>query len=136
MRDTEPMSENGHHQQMPKTLADLRRRAGLSQTDVAKRMGVNQSRVSQIEATYPDVKHASVLAYITAIGGTIMFVDNSGTFLDAQIAADRERDLTRESMSRSSQKGADILRRSASTATEELPLEQSHAHASGDHTGR
>jgi predicted transcriptional regulator len=51
-------------------LADRRKTLGLSQTDVADRMGVTKSRVSQIERG--EVSTVEVIArYVQALGGQI-----------------------------------------------------------------
>ena len=61
------MTDKEDHQQMscppPQTLADLRRAAGMSQVQVAAKMNVGHSRISQIEAQYPNVQHARTLWY-------------------------------------------------------------------------
>jgi DNA-binding XRE family transcriptional regulator len=51
-------------------LAERRRELGLSQTEVAERMGVSKSRVSQIEGG--DVSTMDAIArYVQALGGEI-----------------------------------------------------------------
>ncbi|MEX5634877.1 helix-turn-helix domain-containing protein [Parafrankia sp. FMc2] len=51
-------------------LAERRRLLGLTQTDVAERMGVSKSRVSQIERG--EVSTVDVIArYVQALGGQI-----------------------------------------------------------------
>jgi DNA-binding XRE family transcriptional regulator len=51
-------------------LADRRKSMGLSQTDVADRMGVTKSRVSQVERG--EVSTVEVIArYVQALGGQI-----------------------------------------------------------------
>jgi transcriptional regulator with XRE-family HTH domain len=59
---------------MTMTLADLRRKAGLSQAQMAKKMGVSNTQVSRIEASYPDVMFPSLRRYMDALGTTIKFV--------------------------------------------------------------
>lgn len=49
-------------------LADLRHRAGLSQPQMAARMGVSKTQVSRIEASYPDVMLTTVRRYLDALG--------------------------------------------------------------------
>lgn len=49
-------------------LVDLRKRAGLTQGDVARRMGVNRPRVGQIEQDYPRVRFNVMQEYFKAIG--------------------------------------------------------------------
>lgn len=53
------------------TLADLRKRAGLTQREVARRMGVNAPRVGQIEQDYPRVRFSVMQNYFQAIGTTL-----------------------------------------------------------------
>lgn len=52
-------------------LVDLRTKAGLSQTEVSRRMGVNKARVGQIERDYPSVRFDTVESYIRALGGDL-----------------------------------------------------------------
>ena len=61
-------------------LAEIRKRQGLTQRDVAAAMGVSAGRVSQIEAG--DISGIDVLdRYVTAIGGLLEIV---ATFGDEQ----------------------------------------------------
>jgi DNA-binding XRE family transcriptional regulator len=61
-------------------LADIRKRQGLTQREVAAAMGVSIGRVSQIEAG--DISGIDVLdRYVTAIGGLLEIV---ATFGDEQ----------------------------------------------------
>lgn len=56
-------------------LADLRKRRGRSQTELAQAMGVRQSRISQIENT--DLSNASLStleSYVEALGGHVRVV--------------------------------------------------------------
>ncbi len=58
-------------------LGDMRKRRGLTQEQVADRMGVSTSRVSQIEAG--DVSTQDVLVrYVTALGGTLKLIADFG----------------------------------------------------------
>lgn len=58
-------------------LADIRRRRGLTQEQVANRMGVSVARISQIENG--DVSTQDVLVrYIAALGGTLKLVADFG----------------------------------------------------------
>jgi DNA-binding XRE family transcriptional regulator len=58
-------------------LADIRRRRGLTQEQVANRMGVSVVRISQIENG--DVSTQDVLIrYIAALGGTLKLVADFG----------------------------------------------------------
>jgi DNA-binding XRE family transcriptional regulator len=58
-------------------LAELRKRRGMTQEQVAARMGISESRVSQIENG--DVSTQDVLArYIAALGGTLKLIADFG----------------------------------------------------------
>ena len=58
-------------------LAEMRKRRGLTQEQVATRMGVSVARVSQIEGG--DVSTQDVLnRFITALGGTLKFIADFG----------------------------------------------------------
>jgi DNA-binding XRE family transcriptional regulator len=58
-------------------LAELRKRRDMTQEQVANRMGITVSRVSQIENG--DVSTQEVLArYIAALGGTLKLVADFG----------------------------------------------------------
>lgn len=53
-------------------LAQLREKAGVTQVELAQRLGVNQSRISAIENGDPDVMSLATLrTYIEALGGTL-----------------------------------------------------------------
>jgi len=56
-------------------LAELRGKAGMTQTQLAEAMGVSQARVSAMERGEVDsLTVASVRGYITALGGTVKIV--------------------------------------------------------------
>jgi DNA-binding XRE family transcriptional regulator len=58
-------------------LAEMRKRRGLTQEQVATRMGVSVARVSQIEGG--DVSTQEVLnRYISALGGTLKLIADFG----------------------------------------------------------
>ena len=52
-------------------LAELRRSAGLSQTEVAARMGTSQSAVARLESGDADVRASTLERYAAAIGSQI-----------------------------------------------------------------
>jgi transcriptional regulator with XRE-family HTH domain len=57
------------------TLRELRVGAGLTQTDVAVRMGVTQRRVSAVESTPIDaLQLRTLLAFVAALGGSTSVV--------------------------------------------------------------
>lgn len=58
-------------------LADMRKRRGLTQEQVATRMGISVPRVSQIESG--DVSTQDVLnRYVAALGGTLKLIADFG----------------------------------------------------------
>jgi DNA-binding XRE family transcriptional regulator len=58
-------------------LADMRKRRGLTQEQVATRMGISVARVSQIEGG--DVSTQGVLnRYVAALGGTLKLIADFG----------------------------------------------------------
>src|SRR5690348_18025568 len=52
-------------------LAEQRQVAGLSQTEVAARMGTSQSAVARLESGTADVRASTLERYAAAIGGEI-----------------------------------------------------------------
>ena len=54
-------------------LADRRRSLGLSQTEVAARMGTSQSAVARIETGTADVLLSTVDRYATALGRRLVW---------------------------------------------------------------
>jgi len=60
-------------------LAEMRKRLGLTQAEVAQRMNVRQERVSAIERAKVDTSELRTLAaYITALGGRLEIVADFG----------------------------------------------------------
>src|SRR5215471_18263433 len=58
-------------------LAEMRRRRGMTQEQVAERMGVSVARVSQIESG--DVSTQDVLnRFVSALGGTLKLIADFG----------------------------------------------------------
>jgi DNA-binding XRE family transcriptional regulator len=55
-------------------LAEIRKRRGLTQTEVAHRMGVSQRRVSAIEHGAEQATRATLAAYVAALGGRLRLV--------------------------------------------------------------
>ena len=60
-------------------LVTLRRELGLSQVEVAKRMGTSQSAVARFEAGDLDVRLSTVERYAGALGGTLEWRIERGT---------------------------------------------------------
>jgi ribosome-binding protein aMBF1 (putative translation factor) len=52
-------------------LAERRQAAGLSQTEVAARMGTSQSAVARLESGNADVRASTLERYAAAVGGQI-----------------------------------------------------------------
>ena len=52
-------------------LAEFRQAAGLSQTEVAARMGTSQSAVARLESGTADVRASTLERYAAAVGGQI-----------------------------------------------------------------
>jgi len=52
-------------------LAGRRQAAGLSQTEVAARMGTSQSAVARLESGIADVRASTLERYAAAVGGQI-----------------------------------------------------------------
>ena len=52
-------------------LAEQRQAAGLSQTEVAARMGTSQSAVARLESGTGDVRASTLERYAAAVGGQI-----------------------------------------------------------------
>ncbi len=80
-RDIRNARDIGYH------LAQIRKQRGLTQAEVARAMGVSQTRVSRME--HGDVEKMqveSVAAYVAAIGGHLRLVADFGqattTFID------------------------------------------------------
>ena len=65
-------AERGHE------LASLRKAQGLTQTQVAKAMGVTQGRVSQIERGAARLDTSTMAAYLHAIGGELTITATVG----------------------------------------------------------
>lgn len=83
--------------QPPSTLAALRERAGLTQKQVSERMGLSRSRVSDIEALFPNVTFPSVRDYLKALGEDIVFTHETfGTTRADTIQADATRQAAAE----------------------------------------
>jgi DNA-binding XRE family transcriptional regulator len=60
-------------------LADMRRRLGLTQADVAERMGISQGRVSAIEHAKSGATELRTLAaYVEALGGRLEIIADFG----------------------------------------------------------
>src|SRR5580704_6527352 len=61
----------GERRQLVTELAAQRQSAGLSQTEVAARMGTSQSAVARLEAGEADVRVSTLERYAAAVGSQI-----------------------------------------------------------------
>ena len=59
-----------------RALAGQRQAAGLSQTEVAARMGTSQSAVARLESGAADVRASTLERYAAAVGGQITWEVN------------------------------------------------------------
>ncbi len=65
------------------TLSEFRRKIGLSQSQLAEKMGVTAAQVSKIEAQYPDVMFTALRRYMDGLGVEVrFFFDHEKTALD------------------------------------------------------
>ena len=62
---------SAERRRLVRELAEHRRSAGLSQTEVAARMGTSQSAVARLEAGDADVRASTLERYAAAIGSEI-----------------------------------------------------------------
>lgn len=118
---------------VPQTLADLRRAAGLTQAQVAARMGVGDNRVNQIEATYPNVRYDTLTRYVGAIGGGIQIVVGHTRVFADQLVPDPAQQGTREYLLSRSGRGGNVV---YVPSAEELPLQGEASDPGGDDSGR
>ena len=58
-------------------LAEIRKRRGMTQTEVARQMGVSQRRVSAIEHGEEQATRTTLAAYVAALGGRLRLVAES-----------------------------------------------------------
>ncbi|WP_194898407.1 helix-turn-helix domain-containing protein [Catenulispora pinisilvae] len=73
-------------------LAEMRRRMGLTQVEVAERMGISQGRVSAIEHAKDGATELRTLAaYVEALGGRLEIVADFG---DERLAFSEPGDMT------------------------------------------
>lgn len=62
---------SAERRRLVRELAGQRQRAGLSQTEIAARMGTSQSAVARLEAGNADARATTLERYAAAIGGQI-----------------------------------------------------------------
>jgi transcriptional regulator with XRE-family HTH domain len=61
----------GERGRLVRELAEQRQAAGLSQTEVAARMGTSQSAVARLESGTADVRASTLERYAAAVGSEI-----------------------------------------------------------------
>lgn len=59
-------------------LVDLRRHRGLSQTEVAARMGTSQSALARLESGQSDTRMSTLVRYAAALGTNVGFALRPG----------------------------------------------------------
>lgn len=111
----------------PRTLAGLRRQAGVTQAQVSQALGVSETQVSRIEAKFPHVPFTTVQTYMKALGAHIVFTewDLGDVFADDLIPDPARQEALRR-------RDADPARRPGRRSAEELPLKRDTPQASGD----
>ncbi|MHB8296885.1 MAG: helix-turn-helix domain-containing protein [Acidimicrobiales bacterium] len=60
------------------SLAELRRAAGLNQTEVAKRWGHGQPHVSKVERELATIELSTLAGYVQALGGRLTLTVEAG----------------------------------------------------------
>ncbi len=65
---------SAERRRLVRELAEQRRSAGLSQTEVAARMGTSQSAVARLEAGDADVRASTLERYAAALGSEITWL--------------------------------------------------------------
>lgn len=131
-------SEGPAVSKQPRILADLRRAAGLSQAQVADRMGVRRARVGHIEAKYPNINYGTLIDYIQAIGGGIQFIVGTTHASADQLIPDPAQARTRAYLKEeSSRPGVRRLHAEAAflQLPEELVLQGEQTDTGSDDTG-
>lgn len=65
------MSPGDDYAQLGRALAAMRRRAGLTQAEVAERVGVRNTHISGIETGERGASYPTILAMLRAYGSTL-----------------------------------------------------------------
>lgn len=131
---TAQASEGPVVNEQPRTLADLRKAAGLEVQQLAERMGLHRTRVTAIEARYPNVNYGTLVRYIEALGGSIQFTVGTAHAYADQLIPDPDKRGTRKYMDSRPGMGS-LVYVPASAAAKELPLQGDAAQPGGDDTG-
>ena len=131
---TIPATEGPAVKSAPHALADLREAAGLTQTQVGERMGVNKQRVGHIEASYPNINYGTLVRYIEALGGDIQFVVGATRASASELGIDPGKRGTHRYLKEREGRGGHLIWKKSGPA-EELPLKSDAAQPGGDDTG-
>jgi len=79
---------------LTQAMRDGRKRAGLTQKQLAEKLGVGQSWVSKLESANNDHTFESVMAYLNALGAdfeaSILLEGQKATVIAAKLGANRE----------------------------------------------
>lgn len=79
---------------LTQAMRDARKRAGLTQKQLAEKLGVGQSWVSKLESANNDHTFESVIAYLNAVGAdfeaSILLAGEKATVITAKLGANRE----------------------------------------------
>lgn len=124
----------------PHTLKKLREAAGMTQTQVAEKMGTTRSRISHIEAKYPGVRHDSLLRYMQAIGARIQIRVGPLHLGIDEISTDESLAGTRAYLEKVSEDGRARqnpinMSRTKSAGAKELVLQTGETEPGDDDTG-
>ena len=76
--DTSAAQMAGDRARLVRELAERRQLAGLSQTEIAARMGTSQSAVARLESGTADVRASTLERYAAAVGGQITWTLGEG----------------------------------------------------------
>jgi transcriptional regulator with XRE-family HTH domain len=120
----------------PRTLRQLREAAKMTQRDVADKMGINPSRVGQIEAKYPGVRYDVLVRYLQAIGGHLRINIGELQVNVDELIPDPKLRGTRESLEEKNARYLVKLNAERTRSAKELPLQGDQAQPGGDDTGR
>lgn len=120
---------------VPHTLKELREAAGMTQIQVAERMGTVRQRVSHIEARYPAIRLDVLIRYMQALDGHIR-LDVGGLRVNLdEIVADDSLAATRDYLKEKASAAGVAQMIQKRSAAEELPLQRGETQPGDDDTG-
>lgn len=121
---------------MPQTLREMREAAGLTQAQVAATMNTNRSRVGHIESRYPNVRYQTLLSYIAALGGDVVFTGIAGSDVPAShLVVDPTKEATRRYLEEKSSKAGQMRINAEIASAKELPLQSNQPDPGSDDPG-